>query len=509
MASEKTRTIKNAGYLYARTVITTLIGIYTSRVIIQTLGIDDYGIYGVTASVVAMLGFLNASMSGATSRFITFELGRGDKRRLNSTFWAAMVIHIGIAVVVLLIAETAGLWFLNHKMVIPEDRETAAFWVYQLSILTTMIAITQVPYGACMIAHEKFNVFAYLDMFSAVAKLGVLYLVRLSSFDRLVFYAVLIALISASTCIFARIYCVRHFPESRFRFVRDKNFLRPMLSFSGWEMFGSFGRMLKLSGTNMLVNMFYGVAVNAAVGIGSTVSGAVNGLAYNVVAAFQPGITKKYARQQISGFEDSVVKAATYSFVLYSMFAVPMILERNYILKLWLGIVPPYAADICGLHLLFNNWVMTTAVLDSALKAMGRNGWQNINVGIIGVFTILLIYVTMKTGHSPVAVFLVFNAVIFINLTCNLFLVRKYTSWEFTRRIILEAALRPLVLEIFVFLALSGIMHVMEDSFLRLCIVSCASILLYLIAGYCFLLTAQERISVSMRLRRAVICRKA
>lgn len=185
--SEKARTLKNAGYLYARTVITTLIGIYTARIVIQTLGIEDYGIYGVTGSVVAMLGFINASMSGATSRFITFELGKGDRKRLHDTFCTAMVIHIGIALLVLVLAETVGLWFLCNKMVIPEGREQAAQWVYHLSILSTMLTITQVPYGACMIAHEKFNVYAFLDMAGAFAKLGILYLVRVAPYDHLIF----------------------------------------------------------------------------------------------------------------------------------------------------------------------------------------------------------------------------------------------------------------------------------------------------------------------------------
>lgn len=504
MSSEKARTIKNAGYLYIRTVITTLIGIYTARIIIQTLGIEDYGIYGVTGSVVAMLGFINASMSGATSRFITFELGRGDRQRLHDTFCTAMVIHIGIALLVLILAETIGLWFLCNKMVIPEEREQAAQWVFHLSILTTMLTITQVPYGACMIAHEKFNVYAFLDMAGAFAKLGILYLVRIAPYDHLIFYALLITLISASSCLYARIYCIRHFPESRFRWVYNKEFFRPMLSFSGWEMFGSLGRMVKQSGTNMLVNMFYGVAVNAAVSIGSTVAGAVNGLAYNVVAAFQPGITKNYAKGNIRSFEDSTVRASTYSFVTFCIFAIPLILERDYVLKLWLGIVPPYAADICALHLLFNNLVMTTAVLNATLKAMGKNGRQNINVGVIGLTAIVLVYLTIKAGHSPVAVFFVFNAVIIFNLLCNLYLIRKYTTWLFTKRIIVKSILQPLFFEILIFIVLAYVVQAMEDSLWRLGVVCIASVLLHAMVTYGFLMTGAERSIIRDKIKTVI-----
>lgn len=503
--SEKTRTLKNAGYLYARTVITTLIGIYTARIVIQTLGIEDYGIYGVTGSVVAMLGFINASMSGATSRFITFELGKGDRKRLHNTFCTAMVIHIGIALLVLVLAETVGLWFLCNKMVIPEGREQAAQWVYHLSILSTMLTITQVPYGACMIAHEKFNVYAFLDMAGAFAKLGILYLVRVAPYDHLIFYALLMMLISAFSCLYARIYCIRHFPESRFRWVYDKEFFKPMLSFSGWEMFGSLGWLAKQSGTNMLVNMFYGVAVNAAVSIGSTVSGAVNGLAYNVVAAFQPGITKNYAKGLMQKFEESVVKAATYSFILFNMFAVPLILERDFVLKLWLGVVPPYAADICALHLAFNSLVMITAVLNTTLKAMGKNGRQNVNVGVIGLSTVILVYLTMKTGHSPVAVFLVFNAVIIFNLLCNLYLIRKYATWSFTKRIIMESILRPLFFEILILISLAGMIQWIEDSIWRLCVVCFASVLFHAMVTYRFLITESERDAIRNKIK-TVIC---
>lgn len=492
---------KNAIYLYVRTLITTLVGIYSARIVIQTLGIEDYGIYGVTGSVVAMLGFLNASMSGATSRFITFELGKGDQNRLHRTFCTSMVIHIGIALLVLLLAETVGLWFLSHKMVIPEGRELAARWVFHLSILTAMFTITQAPYGACMIAHEKFNVYAYLDMAGAFAKLGILYLVQISAFDHLIYYAFLIALISAISCLYARIYCIRHFPESRFRWLCDKELLKPLLSFSGWEVFGSFGRMIKLSGTNMLVNMFYGVTVNAAVGIGNTVSGAVDGLAFNVVAAFQPGITKKYAKGQMQEFVQAVIKAATYSFVMFCVFALPLVLECNFVLHFWLGVVPPYAVDICALHLIFNNLMMIIAVLNTAIKAIGKNSWQNINVGIIGVITILLVFLTMAAGCSPIIAFLVFNSMLIVNLFCNLYLMKRYTNLTFVRRFVVASILRPMGVEILIFMAMALLIQVMDESVWRLCLTCTISLLLHATMVYSFLMTKPEREALRLRLK--------
>ena len=281
--SSNRRIAKNTLALYVRMFLTMVVGLYTSRVVLATLGVEDYGVYGVVGGITSMLGFLNASMSGATSRFLTFELGRGDKKRLENTFSSAMIVHMGIAAVVLVLAETVGLWFLCHKLVIPPERMTAAHWVYQLSILSSMLAITQVPYNATIIAHENMNVYAYVEILNSVLKLLIVYLLTIGDFDKLILYAVLMLAVSVTVMMTYRIYCVRHYSESHFHWVWDKTHLKPLLSFFGWNIYGNFGSIASSQGINFVINAFLGVAVNAAVSIATTVSGIVNMFASNEI----------------------------------------------------------------------------------------------------------------------------------------------------------------------------------------------------------------------------------
>ena len=264
------RIAKNTIMLYLRMFLTMVVGLYTSRVVLQTLGVEDYGIYGVVGGIVAMMGFLNASMSGATSRFLTFELGRGDKERLSKTFSSALVVHIIIAVIVFVVAETVGLWFLCYKLVIPENRMVAAHWVYQLSILSSMITITQVPYNSSIIAHEKMDVYAYVEILNVTLKLLIVYLLVIGNFDKLILYAILMFAVSVIIMMVYRIYCLRRFEECKFRLFLDKDYLKPLLSFSGWDLYGNTDFSVRQQGANFLLNMFYGVVLNAAYNIATT-----------------------------------------------------------------------------------------------------------------------------------------------------------------------------------------------------------------------------------------------
>ena len=251
------RIAKNALMLYIRMFISMIVSLYTSRVVLNVLGVEDYGTYGIVGGVVGMLGFLNASMSGATSRFLTFELGRGNMKRLSDTFASALIAHIGIAIIVFVIAETIGLWFLLNKLVIPEGRMTAAHWVYQMSIVSAMIGITQVPYNATIMAHEKMDV----------------YLLTIGNFDKLILYGALVLMVSITIRMIYRIYCIRHFEESHFHWVWDKSIMKPLLGFSGWDLYGNMAFTIRMHGANFIINTFYGVALNAACSVAATVQG--------------------------------------------------------------------------------------------------------------------------------------------------------------------------------------------------------------------------------------------
>lgn len=370
--SSNRRIAKNTLALYVRMFLTMVVGLYTSRVVLATLGVEDYGVYGVVGGITSMLGFLNASMSGATSRFLTFELGRGDKKRLENTFSSAMIVHMGIAAVVLVLAETVGLWFLCHKLVIPPERMTAAHWVYQLSILSSMLAITQVPYNATIIAHENMNVYAYVEILNSVLKLLIVYLLTIGDFDKLILYAVLMLAVSVTVMMTYRIYCVRHYSESHFHWVWDKTYLKPLLSFSGWDLYGNMSVTVRQQGINFLINMFFGVVFNVASSIATTVNGMVTGFAYNLIQAFRPAIIKEYAAGNIKEMEIMIGNAAKYTVLLFGCMLTPLIFELPFVMELWLGNVPEKAVDFCRLLLIASLFNLINNVIGIGIHATGN-----------------------------------------------------------------------------------------------------------------------------------------
>ena len=350
--SSNKRIAKNAVMLYLRMFLTMIVGFYTSRVVLDTLGVEDYGIYGIVGGVVAMVGFLNASMSGATSRFLTFELGRGNPKRLAKTFSSALIVHVGIALIVFVFAETVGLWFLANKLVIPPERMGAAHWVYQLSIVSTMLGITQVPYNATIIAHEKMDVYAYVEILSVTLKLLIVYLLTIGNFDKLILYATLVFAVGVLILIIYRLYCIRHFPESHFHWVWDKTILKPLLSFSGWNLYGNLGGMAQRQGTNFVINFFFGVVMNAAVSIGLTLANVVNQFASNIMVAFRPQIIKFYSQNRKEEMRSLTILAIKVIMFIYSLVAVPVYVETQNLLKIWLVDVPLSAATFCQLFLI-------------------------------------------------------------------------------------------------------------------------------------------------------------
>lgn len=352
--SSNKRIARNTLMLYIRMLISMLVGLYTSRVVLQTLGVEDYGIFGVVGGVVSMMGFLNASMSGATSRFITFELGKGDMQRVRDTFSSAMIIHIGIALVVLLLAETVGLWFLCNKLVIPEGRMVAAHWVYQCSIISAVVSITQSPYTAVIMSREKMDIYAYMELLNVTLKLLIVYLLLIGNFDKLILYSILTLIVSVLIAALYRIYCIRKFEESHFRWVWNTELLKPMMSFSGWDLYGNMSYSVVQQGRNFIVNMFFGVAVNAACGIAATVQGVLQAFSNSIVGAIRPQIIKSYSTNDYSRVQSLIANGTKFSIILLMLFSVPIILNMDYILSLWLGDVPKFTNSFCIILILQN-----------------------------------------------------------------------------------------------------------------------------------------------------------
>lgn len=423
--SNNKRIAKNTIMLYIRMFISMLVGLYTSRVVLATLGVEDYGIYGVVGGVVGMMGFLNASMSGATSRFLTFELGKGDKDRLAKTFSSALIVHIAIAIIVFILAETVGLWFLCNKLNIPAERMQAAHWVYQLSILSAMFGITQVPYNAAIIAHEKMDVYAYVEILNVSLKLLIVYLLCIGNFDKLILYASLMLAVSILIMMVYRIYAIRQFPEAHFHWIWDKTYLRPLLSFSGWDLYGNACVIARQQGTNFLINIFYGVVYNAASGIATTVQGTISGLAFNIILAFRPQIIKQYAKGNVEDMSKLVGNAVCFTTILFGCMSIPLILETHYIMKAWLGVIPEKSEIFCQILLIASFLGLLNNIWNTCIHATGKIKEISIFSGTFFLISLPIIYVVFQFKAPVESAYLVFIlSIVFVNVS-NLLIIKK------------------------------------------------------------------------------------
>lgn len=420
------RVAKNTLMLYVRMLLSMVVSLYTSRVVLATLGVNDYGIYGLVGGVVSMFTFLNASMSGATSRFLTFELGKGDRTRLKETFSSAFIVHCLIAFVVLVLAETIGLWFLCNKLVIPQDRMVAAHIVYQLSVISTMVTITQVPYSASMIAHERFDVYAYMEILNVTLKLLIVYLLLVISYDKLIVYALLVFAVTVLMLIIERGYCKRHFEEAHLKWVWKKEYLRPLLTFSTWDLYGNGCVAAAYQGRNFLVNMFFGVAYNAAGSIASTVSGIIRNLSLNVVSAYRPVIIKLYAQDRISEMERSMMIAVKFASLIYGCLAVPLIIEMDYVLQLWLKEPPAYAAVFCRIIMLFSVIDMIGGLEMIAIHASGRIKRISLISGSLYLVSLLIQYIAYRFLSLPVESIYIIQGAIGICILFSNTLIAKH-----------------------------------------------------------------------------------
>lgn len=339
------RIAKNTLMLYLRMFLVMGISLYTSRIVLEQLGIVDYGIYNVVGGVVAMFGFINASMAASTQRYLTFDLGRKDLEHLNITFNTSLHIHVIIALVVVSIGEIGGVWFMYNKMQIPPDRMTAAFWVFQFSLASMIVTFINVPYNALIIAYEKMSAFAYISILEVVMKLGIAFLLMASPIDRLIYFAILNFVSSIIVRIIYTIYCSRNFAAVKLRRLFNKSLFKEMSGFAGWSLFGQLAAIGFTQGLNVLLNMFFGPAVNAARGVAVQVQGAVSQFSMNFQTAINPQITKSYAQQDFGNMHMLVCRSSKFTYFLLFALTLPILLETPYILNLWLKEVPDYTVD--------------------------------------------------------------------------------------------------------------------------------------------------------------------
>lgn len=486
---------KNALALYVRMFLSMIVGLYTSRVVLATLGVEDFGIYGVVGGVVGILGFLNASMSGATSRFLTFELGRGDQERLEKTFSSALIIHVCLAIVVLVLAETVGLWFLENKLVIPEHRMNAARWVYQLSIISAMFNITQVPYNSSIIAHEKMDVYAYVEILHVVLKLLIVYLLLIGNFDKLILYAWLYLAVSIIIILVYRIYCIRKFSECHFHWIWDKSYLKPMLSFSGWNVYGNFGTVANQQGNNFVINFFYGVIYNAAFSVALTLANYFNLFAMNVMTAFRPQIIKTYATSALKEFEKITVLAIKIILIMYSLVGIPAIIEAKEILIFWLKDIPPYSPIFCQIMIVSTYFEILRYTLNINIHAHGNIKLLSFFIGTFLLISVAISYFLLKIGLEPLFVFIALTVCNIILCIVNLFLIKKYIK-EIKLMSYVSAIIKTTLVVASTLLISWLCIRNLCPNFIRLIITTCLSITILIVLSYFFCLDSEQRIYV-------------
>lgn len=498
------RIAKNTLLLYVRMLFTMAVSLFTSRVILNTLGVEDYGINNVVGGIVTMFSVLSGSLSSSISRFITFELGKGNIERLKTIFSTGVNIQLGMSVLIIIIAEAVGIWFLNTKMNIPTDRMVAANWVFQCAILTFVLNLLSVPYNAAIIAHEKMSAFAYISVVEVSLKLIIVYMLMISPFDRLETYAVLLLLVGAVIRFIYGYYCKRHFEECTYHFVFDKPVLKEMTGFAGWNFLGNGAYMLNTQGVNILMNLYFGVAVNAARGIATQVDAALKQFVNNFTTAVNPQITKSYAQGDLDYMHKLVCRSAKFSAFLMMFFAVPIILETNTILTIWLKTVPDYAV-------IFLQWIIISSFMDTvwanslvtSMFATGKIKRYQIIVTTVGCLVFPLSWIAFKLGFEPQVGYILYFIIYTILLFVRLYLLKdmvKLPVMMYIREVLYKLA--PIIVVGF---AIPGILILtMDAGWLRLILVCLLSVLVTAASEYFIGLSNKEKNFVAEKIKLVI-----
>lgn len=472
------RIAKNTLLLYFRMLLMMFVTLFTSRVVLDKLGVTDYGIYNVVGGVVAMLGFLNSSMSNAVQRYLSFEIGKNNEAGVNRIFNVSLFAHAGIAVFVFVVMEIVGVWYLNTHMNIPAERMDAANWVLQCSIFTTLFTIVQVPYNAIIISKEQMGIYAYISILEVVLKLLVVYMLAIGNFDKLKLYSVLIMVATIGIVMIYRFYCTRKYKEAKFKFIKDWNLLKQIVGFASWNMLGELAWVFTGQGVNIILNSFFGPVVNAARGLAEQVNGAVNRFVANFQTAVNPQLIKNYASDQLGEMKTLLFRSTRFSYYLLLALSLPIILKMDFILHLWLKEVPDYTTGFCQLVLVSSLVSTLSNLLAQVARAYGKIRNYQIIVSIFLFLNFPLSYIVLKFGGSPLST-------MFVNIGINAMLL--FVRLRLTNRMIqmtygsfIRNVLFPVIIVTAVALVIPLTIYFMLDnsiiSFIIVCLVSFVSV---------------------------------
>ena len=494
------RIAKNTFLLYMRMILLVVISLYTSRVILNALGVVDYGIYNVVGGIVTMFSMVSGSLSTAISRFLTFAIGEGRHKQLNTIFSTSVNIQLVIAFFVVLLAETVGLWFLNVKMVIPEHRMSAAFWVYQFSILSFATNLISIPYNAIIIAHERMSAFAYISIFEAIGKLVISFCIAINPLDRLIYFALMMAVLSVFIRFVYSLYCRFHFPETAYHFIFNKDLLKEMFGFAGWNFLGSSAIILREQGGNIIINLFCGPAVNASRAIATKVNTTVQGFITNFTMAINPQITKSYAAGEFEYMHKLIYKGTRLSFYMMLLLSLPIMLNTHYIMNLWLGMVPEHTVSFVRLILLLAMCDILSNSLITTILATGHVRNYQIVVSSVQLLNLPISYLCLRLGCWPETVIII--AIIISNaaLLLRLLMIRQFIKIEivdFLKKVYLNAV----IVGVFSSVVPMMINVSMKEGILRFLFISIISILNTSLVIYYIGCNKNERMYIKSKVR--------
>lgn len=494
------RIAKNTLLLYFRMLFMMLVSLYTSRVILNTLGVEDFGLYNVVAGFVTMFAFINNAMASATQRYLNFEIGKNDRERLRKVFSTSVNIHAVISFIILILAETIGLWFVYTQLTIPIERMDAVLWVYHFTILSTIIMVMSVPYNAAIIAHEKMGAFAYISVIEVILKLLIVYLLTIGNLDKLKLYAVLTFAVQLLIRFMYGQYSGRHFAETHYHWIWDKKLFLEMTSFAGWSLFGCLSSVASTQGVNVLLNMFFGPVVNAARGIAIQVQNAIMNFGRNFQTALNPQIVKLYASNELESMHQLIYRSCKFSFFLLLLLSLPVMLKTEYILQLWLKIVPEHTIIFIRIILCIS---LMDAVGNPLITAAQANGKIRKYQSIVGGTLLSIVpisYIVLKFNAPPEGVFIVH---LIMTILANVFRV-----WMIRSMVLMpiQEYIRKAIVPLFyvsipsIFLSILCLKLSSEDftGFLFVCTVSVVSVGVF---SYCIGLDQKEKIFINNKIK--------
>jgi len=487
------RIAKNTILLYFRMIFLLFINLYTSRIVIQTLGVEDYGVYNVVGGLVATFTIISGSLTSAISRYLTIELGKKDNKNLQITFASSLTVQLIISAILLVFAELVFVFFLNYKMNISSERLIPANWVLQFSIFTFLINLISIPYNAAIIAHERMKAFAYISLYEASAKLLIAYMLLCYHGDKLILYGACLCLLAVSVRYIYGRYCSKNFEECKFKLDIDKNKVKSMLSFSGWNFLGASSNVLQTNGIDLLINIFFGPTINATRGVTSQVFNAVNGFATNFMTAINPQIIKSYAQGNYQYLYSLICRGALMSYCLLLVLSLPIIMNATCILELWLKTPPPFAAEFVRLVLVCALIESLSSSLITSAMAYGKIKKYQITISSIQLLNFVFAYLLFKNDCEPYCTYYISIFIAFVCLIVRLMFIKKMTNMPvslFVNRVII----RVVLITILVMFPILLFHSLVEKNTLQILVFSIMCCIWTLLVEYLIGLSSSEKI---------------